>query len=609
MEFETKGWKNGEKGGTRLNADGLNDLEQRIQDGFDAFPFFSASDYGDVNGAISAAHDAGGGTVILPKGTVLLEESLLLLSNVSLVGSGVNATVLKASGASEFTMIRNLRANEVSGAPDRNIAIRNLTIDGESDGVESDSRRGFGIELYGVSGFAIEDVLLKDIPLSACEISGDQAAIANGVRTGTEPLMTERGSIKNIRIEGAGWQCKHLSGPEETELWGDAGFGLILRAGARDIDVQGVFSSDTLYGGFGAGQLSNVNSSDPFPNEAQVAHITASGIHVDQGEARATPEGPSIRLSFGYDVSLDSWSARDNAGSQGLAIRQAGTTDNLGIRVSNGWSEGNEYGLIQTGASSTLTSQKVSLSGVHCVGNRKDGFYFEDPYTTATGCISWGNERHNWNFQSPEAGERRDFHSHLIGCQGMDASAPGGGSSECGLQLKDAGHVTVLGGTFRDTRSGGSRTQNYGIRETGVSDYNQLIGVEADNNITSDITTLGTHTFTLARQLQPAPKLKSLGNVSGDFTPDLAEGDVFTLTLTGDASLEEVLSWPSDYSEVGFLIDQDATGGRSLTLPAGWEGGGPIPVNPEDGKRTILWLVSSDGGATVTVVRGIPGEN
>jgi hypothetical protein len=523
MPFPPKEWKNGKAGGTKINAAGLNDLEQRISDGFGAFPFYLVDDYDSVHEAVSNAA-AEGGTVLLPKGDTDILGSVVLPSNVALEGSGVNESCLKPTGVQDFTLIRNSRATKTSGGLDSNLTIRNLTLDGGSTGTAEDGRLGYGIELYGVDGFVLEDICLRDIPLSALEISGDIAAIANGVRSGTEPLSTRNGFVRGVRIDGAGWQLAHLSEDDKKEPWGDAGFGLIIRAGARDIDVQGVITTDTFYGGFGVGQVSNVNSSAAFPNKAQVAHITASGIHVDQSSARATPGAPSIRVAFAYDVAIANWSARGNAGSQGFAVRQAGTTDNLGIRISNGWSEDNEFGFIQTGASEAVPSQKVSISNVHCVANRKDGFYFEDSYTTATSCQAWGNERHNWNFQSPEAGVLKAFRSTLIGCVGLDASDPEGASSECGLQLKDAAYVKVIGGDFGETRSGGARTQNYGIREVGVSDHNTIIGVDALENLSGQIVVLGTHTTVLGRDNGPALPFRSLLATQGLATTAAASG-------------------------------------------------------------------------------------
>lgn len=97
-----------------------------------------------------------------------------------------------------------------------------------------------------------------------------------------------------------------------------------------------------------------------------------------------------------------------------------------------------------------------------------------------------------------------------------------------------------------------------------------------------------------------------LGNISGAFSPDRDDGNVFSLTLTGNATLTDFQNWPAGYSEVGLVVIGD---GHQLTLPAGWEGGGVIPLNPEPGRRTIIWAVSTDGGATVNIVRGIPGED
>jgi hypothetical protein len=102
-----------------------------------------------------------------------------------------------------------------------------------------------------------------------------------------------------------------------------------------------------------------------------------------------------------------------------------------------------------------------------------------------------------------------------------------------------------------------------------------------------------------------APRLKALGNVSGAFELDLSEGDVFTMTLSADAVLDAPADWPAGFSEAFLLVVSES---HSLTLPAGWQEGGAVPLNPEPGKVTTIPLVTADGGATVVVVRGIPGE-
>jgi hypothetical protein len=524
-----------EEVGTRALRHDVDAQEERLAvveavSGATAFPIFLAANFPTVMDAVTEAATRGGGTVLLPIGPTELDasEAIALLSNVGLEGSGCNESVLKSKGPQSFTLLRNLRASLTSGPLDSNLTIRNLTFDGGSTGVEADGRKGYGLELYGVENFIASNLFFKDMPLSAFEISGDIAAIANGVRTATEPLLTSNGLVSDIRIDGAGWQIQYLTEEEKKVPWGDAGFGLIIRAGARDIDVRGVITTDTYYGGFGIGQLSNVNSSaTPFPNKAQAGSITASGIHVNQTTARGTPGAPSIRVSFAYDVSITNWSARGNAGSQGFAIRQAGSTGPMGIRVSDGWSEGNEFGLIHDGASSTVTAQRVSITGVMCVSNRKDGFYVEDPFLEATSCHAWGNARHNWNFQSPEPGVLRRMHATLTGCTGLDANGGEGVTSECGLQLKDCANVKVIGGDYRDSREGAERTQNYGIREVGVADENTIIGVGVANNITGQIVTLGANTLVFDREHGPSLPFRPLYSTQGQATTAAAAATTY----------------------------------------------------------------------------------
>lgn len=88
-----------------------------------------------------------------------------------------------------------------------------------------------------------------------------------------------------------------------------------------------------------------------------------------------------------------------------------------------------------------------------------------------------------------------------------------------------------------------------------------------------------------------------LSAVTGVITPDLAAGNVFTHTLTAATTL----AFPATVPGAGMALlylRQDATGGRALTLAAGYRlCSGSWSTDPE--AINILWLTSEAAGATV----------
>jgi len=83
-------------------------------------------DTAEINNAIVAVNAAGGGTVFFPEGTYLVSAvsgsvAISLLSNVTLNGDGINATIIKLKNAGNAHVINATTAS--------NVAITNLTVD------------------------------------------------------------------------------------------------------------------------------------------------------------------------------------------------------------------------------------------------------------------------------------------------------------------------------------------------------------------------------------------------------------------------------------------------------------------------------------------------
>lgn len=109
---------------TDTNAVHKGDLLYNVKD-YGATGDGSTNDAPSIQSAISAATSGNGGTVYFPKGTYSISSSLQLSSNVSLVGGGVDATVIRAANGLNTDMITTAGTGMVLFCH-----IANLTIDG-----------------------------------------------------------------------------------------------------------------------------------------------------------------------------------------------------------------------------------------------------------------------------------------------------------------------------------------------------------------------------------------------------------------------------------------------------------------------------------------------
>lgn len=127
-------------------------------------------------------------------------------------------------------------------------------------------------------------------------------------------------------------------------------------------------------------------------------------------------------------------------------------------------------------------------------------------------------------------------------------------------------------------------TQRYGILVTSGGSYKNisLAGALAYGNNTQDISIQSTSDTIYVNNnvgLNPLGKV-TLGNVSGTVTFDAKKGSYFTATLTGNMTAVFLLSTTGIIvgTKITLVLKQDATGGRTLTLPgnsASRQGGPP----------------------------------
>lgn len=133
---------------SRTLADALNDTSFNVKN-YGALGSGTADDAAAIKAAAQAARDAGGGIVMIPKGTYLVGSSLPLHDGVIYEGLGSYATKVQATG--DFPVFKEDRLGDQGTGTNINnmvvsqAGVRNLTIQGFS--TEGASSHGVDIQL------------------------------------------------------------------------------------------------------------------------------------------------------------------------------------------------------------------------------------------------------------------------------------------------------------------------------------------------------------------------------------------------------------------------------------------------------------------------------
>lgn len=161
-----------------------------------------------IQTAIAAAAAAGGGVVYVPTGTFLVSvaahpqngaylQGLILYPNVTLVGAGSGASVIKLAANQSGSIVRNF---DITTGTDRNIHVRDLTLDGNAPNQSGVANAGLdylrlrsgtvtrvvaknvrGTALSGAGeGFHFNAGLCSDLTYVQCVAYGDAGSTASG---------------------------------------------------------------------------------------------------------------------------------------------------------------------------------------------------------------------------------------------------------------------------------------------------------------------------------------------------------------------------------------------------------------------------------------------
>jgi hypothetical protein len=163
----------------------------------------------EIQPAIDAAHDAGGGLVRLPAGVYLLTAKVRVHSNVILFGDGMDQTILRwAPGATLDHMMSNATLTDGNS----NLQIWNMTLDGQ--GIPSGrSDCCFGLRLNNVQNSYVVNVAADghskdgiylgynrdngaiDVRVSNCRANGN-------ARNGISLIHGDRNVIDHCQVNG-----------------------------------------------------------------------------------------------------------------------------------------------------------------------------------------------------------------------------------------------------------------------------------------------------------------------------------------------------------------------------------------------------------------------
>jgi len=352
-------------------------VHQKLQESVSVLDFGATGDgltddTAAINAAITAINALGGGTVLFPEGTYLVGDvggntAISLLSNVTLNGSGINATIIKLKN--------NGNAHVISASSVSNVAITNLTVDGNR------ANQSLGVHCIrggDVDGYFIENVEAKQA-----------YAYGIGFQTGT----FKRIKLNNIYVHDTGLDgidLKNKNSDNEDVQYSN----ITVRQWGLDTTATVQTSMDIR----GVAELVNIDARNPGNN-------TCVGIRFRQGEVG------DVNGLGGHKSSLTNFFVDMGATTTSVGLNIVARD----ITVSNGHIQGGLFGVsVQdsgarisqvtvTGTSgrawildnqgSGLDADDCVLTACHAHDCAAQGFTIRTDRCQLIGCYSYSNDR------------------------------------------------------------------------------------------------------------------------------------------------------------------------------------------------------------------------
>ena len=393
--------------------------------------------------AVQAAFNGltSGGTVFFPVGTCLTQR-LLPIDNVRILGAGWGSKIkLKDGAESDLIYVQNKTG----------VIVENIFLDGNKAGqagatfhvLKFDGCTDCYFNNIYVQNGAYANVTVKD----SQRVFGNNIFSKNPKSVGLYLVGTTADSI----IRGINHQ---------TDSGGASGYhGVLLYNGVTDCEISDIFVRAT--GIRLSGVTFNVNC-----HRNKLIH----------GRFIGCENGVEINLS-------DYWELEDIFSDNNLE----GLGAESGIEIINSHYGRFSGGILRRNVGAGIYfhdgSHDNTISTVLAELNGWSGFYVNGSIRNKfTGCKGVKNSGRNYLI------EAASNDTTLEGCDGLDA---GQGGDQPSIEIANSNYCLITGGDHLDDQ--GTKTQTYGVRETGTSNYTQCRGVNAlaSRNKTGSISLTG----------------------------------------------------------------------------------------------------------------------
>lgn len=322
------------------------------------------ADQSEINSAISDVNAAGGGIVLLLEGTYNISATISMLSNVTLAGSGPEATIINVASAGALTAISE------STNPDH-FSIRDLAIDANRS--ITGTQRGIVLSSTGTlsgissgSGGIIENVEIHDLDGSAIQLS----LSTNVTITNTHIYDGSGATVAGIEVADGGDADTAIIISNNTIHGITSGYGVYV-SDAESVNISDNSIYTTAYGIFTTG--SNTTITGNTVTNTVVAGIT-SIFSTITGNSLIDNGGISIQLD-GYNDVTGNYVEDD--GDQSIYVDggyNVITGNVMGLSEDGNASSGGIY-LTANGDFNTITGNSISdpeTNGIYLASGADD---------------------------------------------------------------------------------------------------------------------------------------------------------------------------------------------------------------------------------------------
>lgn len=398
-----------------------------------------------IQRAIDEAYGRGFGVAYLKGPRFTISTGLLGYDNTILKGDGIGATTLTRANNTNINMITN--ADTTNG--NSNIAIMDMTIDGNKANQNPSGNWGRGIKFTKVTKPVVQNVEIVDCDNRAVHFD-----------TCTDGWIRDCYGIdcgffqeQNFTFE----RCVRCYFSRTTASGGkDQNYNIAYSTNCGFYDVISI-------GGQGAG-IGLFGSSSGGNND---------GIIID-GFMSIDDESVALRVERTKNFEFSNIWIKDSTGE---GIRSFGDTtvfENGSLSNVNIYSPGNN-GILLAVPHLTATNVNVYSAG-------SDGFRSQGIESKLSNVNVFG--------AGTNAIQLEGNYSSLTNCTGKNAGTSNVGGNKNGLRL-NASHCQINNSNFFDDQEVG--TQDYGVREIGTADYNTIYGCDV-TGVSAPILKLGTNT-------------------------------------------------------------------------------------------------------------------